>query len=43
MLDHDMNIGRNGSLIIEDFTGASFGDLLSMARGGGKIDILLSK
>lgn len=33
-LDHDIEIGRKGSVIIEDFSGASFMDLMSMMKGG---------
>lgn len=33
-LDHDMQTGRKGGVIVEDFSGASFMDLMSMMKGG---------
>lgn len=33
-LDHDIEVGRKGTVIVEDFSGASFMDLMSMMKGG---------
>lgn len=37
--DHDMDIGRNGLVIVEDFEGASFSDLMAVVRGESAWDM----
>lgn len=37
-LDHDMDIARRGTIIIEDLSGASFMDLMRMMKGESSLD-----
>ena len=39
LLDHDMDVARKGAIIVEDFNGASFKDILALAKGDGKLDM----
>jgi len=38
-LDHDMDTARKGGVIVEDFSGASFFDLMAMAKGESSLDM----
>jgi hypothetical protein len=39
LLDHDMDVARKGAVTVEDFSGASFKDILAMVKGESKLDM----
>lgn len=37
-LDHDIETGRSGGVVVQDFSGASFSDIMSMVKGNNAWD-----